>query len=156
MGWSEVKHHTFFSFPQWFISSIFFFLQWCIYTRPDKMWTPNSSAQFNSSKASLGIKGMFEQPPEWQVKSIQDNFNVFLFYLLSEWCIFAYWRTDEASSLIVSLKTPRSIHTPSPHSFSLVETFCSHRSLKVRECFNICSIHISCSQKSFVESPSLM
>ena len=76
-------------FPQWFISSIFFPLQWCIYTRPNKTWTPNSSAQFNSSKASLGIKGMFEQPPEWQVKSIQDSFNVFLFNLLLEWCSFA-------------------------------------------------------------------
>ena len=80
----------FFFFPQWFLSSIFFFfLQWYIYTRCNQMWTPNSSAQFNSSKASLGIKWIFKQPPEWQVKSIQDNFNVFLFYLPLEWCIFA-------------------------------------------------------------------
>ena len=51
-GWLWVSRHIF--FPSTMICFLYsFFLQWCIYTRPNKRWTPNSRAQFNSSKGLL-------------------------------------------------------------------------------------------------------
>lgn len=118
-GWAV----TFF-FPSTVICFLYsFFLQWCIYTRPNNRWTPNSRAQSNSSKGLLWeLRGCLSnhQNDRWsQYKATL----VFLFLFALRIMHFAYWRVGEASSLIVSFKTPQSI------SYSIPKLFFSGRNI---------------------------